>query len=202
MKLRPSTPHPQGIRAWTLTETLVSSSLIVLLLVGMILVQIGGMRMQRLTEVKLNASDDARRALNSLIDDVRSAKIVRVGTGDISAFTPVAANAPQQGNAIQVHATTNTNAFVRYYWDAADQQLKRTANGSNAVVVLAGSITNSVVFASENAFGQVLTNSQNNRVIRLFLQFSQLVNPDLEFGTGGLFDYYQIQTRITRRTLE
>jgi hypothetical protein len=202
MKLRPPTPHPTGLRAWTLTETLVSSSLIILLLAGMIVVQIGGMRMQRITEVKLNASDDARRALNSLIEDVRSAKIVRVGSGGLSSFTAAAANGPQQGNAIQLYATTNTNTFTRYFWDSSDQQLKRAANGSNAVVVLAGSITNPVVFASEDAFGQVLTNGQNNRVIRLFLQFSQLVNPDLEFGTGGLFDYYQIQTRITRRTLE
>jgi len=202
MILQPSTRSAARRGAWTLTETLVTASLMTLLMGGMIVAQIGGLRMQRLTEVKLNASDDARRALNSLIEDVRGAKIVRIGSGNISSFTPAAAHGLQQGNALQLHATTNTNTFTRYFWDSADQQLKRTANGSNALVVLAGSITNPVVFASESAFGQVLTNNQNNRVIRLFLQFSQLVNPDLEFGSGGLYDYYQIQTRITRRTLE
>ena len=187
---------------WTLAETMISSSLITMLLAGLIAVHLGGLRLQRITQVKTGASDEARRALNSLIDDVRSAKLVHVGNGDLVSFTEISGNQRQEGNSIQIHSTTNTAQFVRYFWDPADQQLKRTADGGTAVVVLAGSVTNSVIFAAENAFGQVLTNNQNNRVIRLMLQFQQLVHPDLQFGAGGLFDHYQVQTRITRRTLE
>ena len=67
---------------------------------------------------------------------------------------------------------------------------------------MASAISNQVVFTAENHLGQVLTNNNNNRVIGLTLQFYQLQYPTINIGPGGLYDFYQLRTRITRRALE
>ena len=48
----------------------------------------------------------------------------------------------------------------------------------------------------------VLTNNENNRVIGLTLQFYQIQYPVIRIGPGELYDFYQLRTKITRRTLE
>ena len=68
--------------------------------------------------------------------------------------------------------------------------------------VVAEYITNSVVFTLEDFRGTNLTSSQNNRVIGLKMQFYQIQFPVTMIGPGNYYDYYQLQTKITRRTLE
>ena len=63
-------------------------------------------------------------------------------------------------------------------------------------------VTNDIAFRAEDFRGQVLTNNQNNRVIRMILEFYQWEFPVATVGTNGLYDYYRLQTRITRRTIE
>jgi hypothetical protein len=58
------------------------------------------------------------------------------------------------------------------------------------------------VFAAEDHLGNVLTNSQNNRVIGLRLQFYQIAFPVVAVGPGNYYDFYQLRTRVTRRMLE
>jgi hypothetical protein len=108
----------------------------------------------------------------------------------------------QKGSAIQVYPTSNTNSYVRYFWDAADKKLKRTTNGATYVSVVANSISNQLVFTSEDYTGMILTNNENNRVIGLTLQFYQLQYPAVAIGPGSYYDFYQLSTKITRRTLE
>lgn len=193
---------PRRQAGWTLAETTITASLLMLIMAGMLGVHIGGLRMYEITRAKLGASDDARRALNLLITEVKEAKTVRIGSGGLGGFTEVSPNAPQIGSAIQIYATTNTNTFVRYFWNSTSRQLERTTNGSSSATVVAHAITNSLVFRAENAQGVLLTNNQNNRVISLQLQFNQLINPAVQIGPGQLFDSYQIRSKITRRALE
>ena len=187
----------------TLTELMIALGLFVVAVVGFLFVHIAGLGMNEMVRAKLGASDEARRALSELVADIRTAGVIRVGSGDIDGFTPIAAGMRQEGNAIQVYPSkTDSSRFIRYFWDADDARLKRTEDGNSAVVVLAHSITNNLIFRSENYDGTVLTNNVNNRVIGLTMQFFQLVNPNIMIGQGGHFDYYQLHTRITRRTLE
>jgi hypothetical protein len=202
MKLSRQQQRPRRQAGWTLVETTITASLLVLIMAGMLGVHIGGLRMYEITRAKLGASDDARRALNLLITEVKEAKIVRIGSGGLGSFTEVSSDAPQLGSAIQIYATTNTNTFVRYFWNSTSRQLERTTNGSSSATVVAHAITNSLVFRAENAQGVVLTNNQNNRVIALQLQFNQLISPSVQIGPGQLFDFYQIRSKITRRALE
>lgn len=96
----------------------------------------------------------------------------------------------------------DTNNFIRYFRDPVDRRLKRTENGTNVALVVASSITNQMVFTSEDYRGIVLTNIANNRVVGLTLQFYQLEYPTVPVGPGSYYDFYQLRTKITRRALE
>ena len=187
--------------AFTLTEIMVSM-VILLIIMGIALsCQMYGLRMFEFVKPKLSASDDARRAVGRLIDEVRSATTVRVGNGSLSSFAEVAPNSPQRGNAIQITLGTNASQFVRYYRDPADQKLKSMTNGATVPIIVAHSISNQVVFTSEDFAGRVLTNNQNNRVIGVNLEFYQIQYPTTRVGPGNFYDAYQLRTKITRRNL-
>jgi hypothetical protein len=151
----------------------------------------------------MGASDEARVAISRMVSEIRGAGLVRIGSGTAGSFTEVSPTAIQRGNAIEVlPSKTATNVFIRYFWDHADRRLKRSENGTNVVLVVANSITNSMVFTAEDFGGNVLTNNLNNRVIGVTLQFYQLQSPNIPVGPGCLYDFYQLRTRITRRALE
>ena len=105
--------------AFTLVEVLVAMSIMVLVLIGVLAVQFFGMKLFQLTKSKLGASDDARKAIDLLVTEIRVAKMIRIGNGGLGSpnFTDCGPNTPQQGGAIQIYATTNTNSFVRYYFN-------------------------------------------------------------------------------------
>jgi len=134
--------------------------------------------------------------------EIRSGKLVKIGSGTLTNFTEVPVDTAQRGSAVQIYPTASTNQFVRYFWDEDSQKLKRTTNGSSSVSIVANSITNNIVFSAEDAVGNVLTNNDNNRVIALTLQFYQIQYPIIKIGPGEYYDFYQLRTKITRRTLE
>jgi len=196
-----STRKPRRQHAHTITELMVSMAVVLIVMAGVLSSHVFGLRLFEMNKAKLGASDDARGSLSYMVSEIRAAKIVRIGEGGASSFAEVQPGAPQRGNAIQVHPTTNLTSFVRYFLDA-DQKLKRLASGNGAPRVIANHISNQVVFTSEDFSGAILTNNENNRVIGLSLQFYQLDNPTVSFGPGNLYDYYHLRTKITRRTLE
>jgi prepilin-type N-terminal cleavage/methylation domain-containing protein len=198
ISLQPAPSH----RAFTLPEIMTVMALFALVLLSLISSQIMGMKMYRISESKLTATAGGRRALNRVRDEIRSGKMLLVGSGGSSTFTPIAEGTPHLGNAVQVYATTNTNSFVRYYLDPNEDRLKRVASGSTNVQVIANYVTNDFAFRAEDFQGNVLTNNQNNRVIRMVLEFYQWEFPVQTTGTNGRYDYYRLQTRITRRTIE
>jgi type II secretory pathway pseudopilin PulG len=191
----------QRQQAFTLTETMITASLAVVLLGGLLTGHLAGIRMFQYTRTKLGGNDDARSAVSHMIEEIRSAKKIRIGNGDVGSFTECAINTVQQGNAVQIYATTSTNNFIRYF-RGTDDCLRRTTNGANSAVVMANWITNKVVFSSEDFAGNVLTNNENNRVIGLTMQFYQIQYPIVKIGSNQLYDFYQVRTKITRRMLE
>jgi prepilin-type N-terminal cleavage/methylation domain-containing protein len=190
------------LRGFTLAELMVTMTIVLLVMGALLTAHFFGLRLFELTKAKLGASDEARAAISTLIQEIRSAKLLRIGDGSLATFSEVAVDSPQKGSAIQVYPSSNTNSFVRYFWDAADRKLKRTTNGATYVSVVANSISNQLIFTSEDYTGTILTNNENNRVIGLTLQFYQLQYPAVAIGPGNYFDYYQLSTKITRRTLE
>lgn len=189
-------------RGFTLAELMTAMAIFSLVVVAMVSIQIFGMRMYRISETKLAATANGRRALNQIRDDIRTAKILIVGNGTGATFSKIPDNQPQIGNAIQIYPTTNLNNYVRYYLDSSDNSLKRLVSVNNATEVIASYITNQLVFQAEDYRGNVLTNDQNNRVIHMTVEFYQWEYPVASAGNGGMYDYYRLQTRITRRAIE
>lgn len=189
--------------AMTLTEVMVSMMLFMLTMAGVIYAHLTGLRMNEIVKAKLGASDEARRAISKLISEVRTADKVKIGTGTLSSFTEAPPNAPQQGNALEIQPGTNTATFTRYFCvvDADGvTRLKRTENGSsNAVLVVANSINNQVVFTSEHFDGTVLNVRDNNRVIGLSLDFYALEYPSVMIGPKNYYDKYLLRTKMFKR---
>jgi hypothetical protein len=190
------------LRAFTLVEIQVSMAVILLVIGGVISSHVFGLKLNESTRCRLSASDAARNAIGRLVVDVRSAKMIQVGSGTYAAFTPVADGSTQQGSAIRIYPTTNTNSFVVYYRDSSDKCLKRAETAAPTPKKIAEFLTNGILFSSENYRGDLLTDDEDNRVIGVDLQFYQIRYPTTTVGPGGFFDFYQVRTKITRRVLE
>jgi len=148
------------------------------------------------------ATGDARISVGLILNEIRGAKTIQVGQGSLTSFTQVTNGALQQGNALQIYPTTNTANFIVYFLNASDQTFRRTGGASGPTMILARSVTNTVVFSAQDCLGNVLTNNQNNRVIQMELDFYQWEFPVAQVRQGAYYDHYRLQTRITRRTIE
>jgi hypothetical protein len=193
---------PTARSAFTLAEIMTAMGLFSLVVIGVVYSQLFGMRMFNVTSTRVAASDNARKVLNRVRDDIRSGKLLYVGSGSSTSFTHIALNSLHQGNALQIYPTTDTNVFIRYYLDTATQTLRRTASGTGQDQVLAPYLTNQIAFIAEDFRGYTLTNDQNNRVIKMVLDFYQWEFPVAQAGAGAYYESYHLQTRLTRRTIE
>lgn len=196
-----TTTTPAAARAFTLPEMLVGMAAMIIVVGGVIGANLYGLKMRTVTEPKLGASDEARRAVSLMTSEIRSAFLIKVGTGSLSSFSEVGMTSPQVGSAIQIYPSTNTSSFIRYFWDSVDRKLKRTTNGMTSTFIVANSVSNQMVFRSEDFAGNTLSNNFNNRVISLTLSFYQIQYPITPIGPGNYYDFYQLRARITRRTL-
>ena len=185
--------------AFTLVGLMIASVIFLMVIGSVLTANIFGIRMMQITQPKMSASLGARQAVSLLVAEITSAKLVRIGTGDLISFTRVADGAPKQGNAIQLYPGTDTNVFVRYYADAVKQSLNRTVSGATNAIIVAGGITNAVVFTGEDAQGNILTNNQNNMTIGVTLQYSQVGGTNMAVGPGNYFKSYVLNARVTRR---
>lgn len=189
---------------FTLPETQIALAIFVIVIGGMSVTYLFGMRLFNIVKPKLDATDQARLLVGKLNYEVKSATQIKVGTGSATSFTEAAVNSAQSGNAIQIQPDTDTNYFVRYFWNASDQTVKRlvSQNKTNSTLsTIATSVTNQIIFSAQDYTGHVLTNNQNNRVISMTLQFYQKEYPSGSKASGNASDFYQVQTRITRRSL-
>jgi prepilin-type N-terminal cleavage/methylation domain-containing protein len=188
--------------AFSLAELMTAMAVFSLVVVAIVYSHVFGLTMFNITATKLSASAGARAALNHVRDDIRSAKLLYVGNGNNTGFTNVSGNNLRQGNALEIYPTKATNVFIRYYLDPVAERLMRVSNVSTQATVVAPYVTNFIAFNAEDYAGNTLTNDQNNRVIRMTLDFYQWEFPVARVGNGSYYDSYQLQTRVTRRTIE
>ena len=134
--------------------------------------------------------------LGKLADEVRTCnavQILKVTGADFSGLLP---GETQQGDGLQIYPTADTNHFVVYFVNQSDQTFRRATEQAGSAVILADAVTNSLVFSARDLSGQVLTNSQNNEVIHLKLEFYR----PKRFMQDS--DYYKLETAVTRRALQ
>lgn len=190
----------RGRAAFTITELMIASGIFSLVVIGSVTSHLVGLRMCTITKTKLQTTHNARAALNRTRDEIRGAAFLTVGNVNGATFTNVTANGPRQGNGLKICATSNTNNYAVYYVDTSDQKLKRMTSGG-ATETIASFITNTIPFAAEDYAGNVLTNDQNHRVIRMNLEFYQWEFASPNAGGRNSYEYYSIQTRTARRVL-
>lgn len=179
--------------AFTLTETLVATAVFSLLTAGLLCANLFGLRNFRLTQTKLNVTDQARRIVGTLTDEIRNARTLWVGDVTNGVFVGHLDGEPQTGNGLLIYPTTNTASYVLYFVNPSDQTFRRTTSAGGGTTVLASDVANASVFRAQDHLGNVLTNTQNQRVVHTCLEFFES-QPELPSP-----DYYKLETSVARR---
>ena len=181
----------------TLVEMMITMSIFSLVILAMVYVNMFGLRQDQLVQSKLGASDQSRKGFDQLALDVRSAKIWQVGNGSDSDFDPIPNGTAQQGDALQLSLTTDTNIYIRYYFDTNALQLYRMHSGISGSTIIAKHLTNTMYFRAENYRGDVQTDLSHKGVIHVMLQFCQYQYPLTKVGPGYYYDFYKMEFRFT-----
>ena len=180
-----------------MVEMQVAGAILILLIGIAASIHFFALRMFTATRMTLEATADARTFIGGVRDDIRSCTIVQVGKGDFQTFAEIPDDTPQVGNALQIFPKTNLNIYTLYFRDT-DNTLKRWSTDTKKLTTICHNVTNYYVFAAQDFKGTVLTNNENNRVIEITLQFLH-ENTKNAAQKGGMHDYYQAQTKVTRR---
>lgn len=205
------TPHPSALPArvlsggWplrcrgelghTLVEMMVVLALLALVVLAILSCHLAGMRFTGFVLPKIQNAEYSRQLVSRMIEEIRCANTVAIGTGTVSGFTAAAANQPQAGNAIRVYPLTNSTSCIYYFQNTNNWTVQRMDLNSTQALVIADQVTNLLVFSMENFKGTTLTNPQNNCVLSMLLQMRRPTS------VQGVSDTLQVRTKITRRNI-
>jgi hypothetical protein len=188
---------------------------------AVVALQLFGVRIYYLAATKLTATRDGRQTINFIREQVREAKTIYIGgftnSGSSSQiFSSVGDGTNETGSALLIFPTTNTTYGTIFYKDQVASNLcsvsytgvTNSANGLSFTGAIQNLVTNTqfvtnyYVFQAEDYQGNVLSNNNNNRIIHVTLQFCALEYPVAGIGTNQMYDYYELHTRATRRTID
>jgi len=178
-------------RGFTLPEILIALTIFLFLVAGIISANLFGLRMFQMTETKLNVTRWSRETVERLMDEVHNCNSAQIGSITNSTFEGLLLGELQQGTALLIYPTSDTNNRLIYFVNTADQTFRRTSPTNT--VILADSITNTMPFSAQDFSGNVLTNTMNNQVIHLTLEFYQ---PERFMQRA---DYYKLETAMKAR---
>jgi prepilin-type N-terminal cleavage/methylation domain-containing protein len=203
---------------FTLVEMWVALTIFSLITIAIISVQLFALRIYTFAATKLTATAAGRHAVDLIREQVRSAKVVNIGTYTNSIFSIIGDNTNQVGSALYVCPTSDQTFGTIFYKDQVNNNLVSVSitNGTistNGLTItgtghMSGYLTNAMyitnyyVFDAETFQGTILTNNNNSRTIHMVLMFSQWEYPVAGVASGALYDYYQLHTRMTRRAFQ
>jgi len=211
MKLQ-TNPSRARAAGFTLVEIYTVMIIYTLLTLAMVATQLFAARVYTFAATKLSATASARKGINDMRDQIRQSTQVDVGIYNPTAntFSLIGDGTNQIGNALQVMPQNPGIKSVGtiYFMNPSASNICSVviSNGTvlpatqvkNIVVY----ITNYYVFDAEDAFTNILKSYHNDRVIHIKLQFSQWEYPMASVGNGAMYDYFQIQTRVSRRVMD
>lgn len=182
---------------FTLPEMLIALTIFLFVIAGIVYANLFGLSMFQMTNTKLNVTQWARETAGTLTDQIHGCAIVQVGNVTTNGvFQAPLDGETQQGNGLMIQPTTNAASYIIYFVNPLDQTYRQTDQSSNTVI-LADSVTNTVIFTAQDFAGNVLTNvNVNNQVIHLSLEFYQ---PQFFMQDA---DYYKLETSVTRRATQ
>src|SRR5580704_16320774 len=116
---------------FTLPEMLIALAVFMLLLVGIIAANLFGLRMFQINQTKLSATEWSRNTFGKITDEIHSCNTVSVGNMTITTNSDMTINSDfeplslpgetQEGNALQIYPTTNTDSFTMYFVNFLDE---------------------------------------------------------------------------------
>ncbi|MDR3458830.1 MAG: prepilin-type N-terminal cleavage/methylation domain-containing protein [Verrucomicrobiae bacterium] len=196
MKLRAANPAAP-VRGFTLVEILIAMAILVIVVGGILSAHIFGLRMFQVNATKLAATEWSRTTFRRITDEVRAGNVVEVGNLNSTngAFEGLLDGEPQRGTGLLIYPTTDTNSYILYFLNTADQTFRRATDQAGSAVILADSVTNTLVFSAQDFSGNLLTNitSSKSPVIHLALEFYQ---PEKFLQNA---QEYKLETSMTRR---
>ncbi|HZV33654.1 MAG TPA: prepilin-type N-terminal cleavage/methylation domain-containing protein, partial [Verrucomicrobiae bacterium] len=149
--------------AFTLVEAMVSSALLLLIIGAVLTCHTTGLCFNLNVQSHVQNVQSARDALSCISEEVQSANSLQVGTGTASHF--VASTNLQQGNALRIYPSTNTNQYIYYYYDSGTSNLNKIPLYDTNIVTVATAITNSQPFSLQTFSGTILTNNSVNSAV-------------------------------------
>ena len=191
---RSGAPTPAG--GFTLPELLIAVTVFLLLAGVITAAHLFGLSMFQITETKLKATGAARKTIGKMAEEIQACKSTLIGNVTNGVFTALLDGQTQQGTGLLIYPSTNTASYIIYFVNPSDQTFRRTTSKAGTATILAESITNTVVLRAQDYLGKVLTNSQNNSVIHLDLEFYQ---PKRHMQIAA---HYKLETSVTRRARE
>ena len=187
-------PSHSGESAFTLTEMMVSVAIFMLLVGGMVSANVFGLKMFQIEQTRLNSSDQARKIVGKLMDEIHECQSFQIGTFTNATFTALPLGVAQVGPALLVYPTTNATNFIMYFVNTPDRTFRRATSTPGSMKIVAQSVTNTTgLFRAQDYLGNTLTNLQGNTVLHLKLEFYQATR----FGVPP--DYYKLETSTTPR---
>jgi hypothetical protein len=196
-----------ALRAWrglafSLPETMIASATFSLVITGCLCAHLFGLKYDQRICSKLGASEQSRRSFEALTSDIRASKIWRIGNGSHTTFSNLPNATLQQGNALQLSLSTDTNAWIRYYFETNGSSAANpngrlcrfTSDGSYKVIAenLTNVTANSMSFHAEDYRGTNVYDYNYKYVIVTFLEFCQFQFPKTAVGPGCYYDYYRL----------
>lgn len=195
--------------AMTLVEMMIVTSLMLLVVTGVMSANYIGLRENQLMASKAGANNTSRIAVNQMLQDIRGAKGYQIGTvsGTNNTFTPIT-NGVQQGIAVELYPIVistnealNTSVYTLYYFDSSDSanndgRLWR-CDTNQVYTVVASNLINTLYFTSEDYTGTPQSTRTYKGIIHTTLQFCEFQYPLTMIGSNYLFNAYRIDCRAT-----
>ena len=195
-------------RGMTLIEVMIASTVMIAVIAGVMSANFLGLRQAKLMESKAGANDAARRYVNLLLYDIRSAKGYDIGSMSGTNFIAIT-NGNFQGTALKlfvVASSTNqvidNTRYLLYYFDTSQAAsgngfLWRQNSTNGVATIVVSNLVNTLYFTSEDYLGNTQTVRTFKGVVHATLQFTQFQYPLTAVGTNGLFDSYRMDCRAT-----
>jgi prepilin-type N-terminal cleavage/methylation domain-containing protein len=185
-----------SIQGFTLPEVLIAMTVFMFVLAGILSANLFGLKIFQFNQTKLSATEWSRRTFGKITDEIHACNSVSILNVDTNGnFTGLLPGEAQQGNALQIYPTTNTDIYTIYFVNLPDETFRRMESaptGTNTFI-LADSVTNTIIFTAPDLPG--LTN-QNNQLIHITLEFLQ---PQRYLQDAS---NYRLETSVTRRILQ
>ncbi len=191
MKTSRSNSSRQYQAAFTISELLTALAIFLVVVLGLVTLQILGLKMNALALSKMESTSSSLKILNRVRNQVLEASSVAVGNGSGQSFVATGTN----GNALQVYPGTNTSNYFRYYVSTNDNTLYELNSTNSELTAIAPNITNTLVFQTVDFQGNTSSSVQEHYAIKMTLHFSQLAYKVPKKAT----EYYTFETEMTPR---